>query len=254
MNASIRRTPGASAASTIRSASAAVMASGFSHRTCLPAAAAAIVHSAWRWFGQRDVHGVDVRIGEQRLVRAVGARDAELVGDAPRRVASRDAIATTSQRARLAHPGDDLLAGDVGGRQDPPAELARHRRSTPRGLGHRPERDLEDAVGARPGQDEQDRLRDVLGRASCRPAAACPASGRGPSRSRWRRRPGRRWCSGCPARAARGRAPRSGRPGRTSRRSRPPRSGSPRRPASLAIITRSAASLLSSCGSAARTA
>ena len=51
MNASIRWTPAASAASIIRSASAAVSASGFSHRTCLPARAAAIVHSAWRWFG-----------------------------------------------------------------------------------------------------------------------------------------------------------------------------------------------------------
>ena len=51
MNASMSRTPSASATATIRSASAAVMASGFSHRTCLPARAAAIVHSAWRWFG-----------------------------------------------------------------------------------------------------------------------------------------------------------------------------------------------------------
>ena len=52
MNASIRWTPAASAASIIRSASAAVSASGFSHRTCLPARAAAIDHSAWRWFGR----------------------------------------------------------------------------------------------------------------------------------------------------------------------------------------------------------
>ena len=51
MNASIRRTPSPRQTSTIRSASAAVIASGFSHRTCLPARAAAIVHSAWRWFG-----------------------------------------------------------------------------------------------------------------------------------------------------------------------------------------------------------
>ena len=51
MNASISRTPSASQASTIRSASAAVIASGFSHRTCLPARAAAIVHSACRWLG-----------------------------------------------------------------------------------------------------------------------------------------------------------------------------------------------------------
>ena len=51
MNASIRTTPAASHARLHPSASAAVIASGFSHRTCLPARAAAIVHSAWRWFG-----------------------------------------------------------------------------------------------------------------------------------------------------------------------------------------------------------
>ncbi len=51
MNASISRTPSVAQTSSIRSASAAFMASGFSHRTCFPARAAAIVHSAWRWFG-----------------------------------------------------------------------------------------------------------------------------------------------------------------------------------------------------------
>ena len=48
MNASIRWTPARSAASIMRSASPAVSASGFSHRTCFPASAAAIVHAAWR--------------------------------------------------------------------------------------------------------------------------------------------------------------------------------------------------------------
>ena len=51
MNASIRTTPASSQAAIIRSASRTVVASGFSHRTCLPAAAAAIVHSACRWMG-----------------------------------------------------------------------------------------------------------------------------------------------------------------------------------------------------------
>ena len=55
---------------------------------------------------QRDVDGVDVRVGEERLVRAVGPRDAELVGDRGGRVSpSREAIATTSQRAALRMPG-----------------------------------------------------------------------------------------------------------------------------------------------------
>ena len=50
MKATIDRTPRASAAtaaSTIDSASATVLASGFSHRTCLPASSAAIAISAW---------------------------------------------------------------------------------------------------------------------------------------------------------------------------------------------------------------
>src|SRR5918996_1071917 len=51
MNASIRWRPVSRATSTMPWASSAVMASGFSHRTCLPARSAAIVHSAWRWLG-----------------------------------------------------------------------------------------------------------------------------------------------------------------------------------------------------------
>ena len=51
MNASISSTPASAQASTIVCASPAVSASGFSHSTCLPARAAAIVHAAWRWFG-----------------------------------------------------------------------------------------------------------------------------------------------------------------------------------------------------------
>ncbi len=51
MKASISVTPSALATSIMRWASSAVRASGFSHRTCLPARAAAIDHSACRWFG-----------------------------------------------------------------------------------------------------------------------------------------------------------------------------------------------------------
>ena len=38
-------------APAIASTSATVSAIGFSHRTCLPASSARIVHGAWRWFG-----------------------------------------------------------------------------------------------------------------------------------------------------------------------------------------------------------
>ena len=52
MNASISVTPDRSQTSIIAWASAAVIASGFSHSTCLPAAAARRVHSACRWLGR----------------------------------------------------------------------------------------------------------------------------------------------------------------------------------------------------------
>ena len=52
MNASINATPASRQASTMPAASPAFIASGFSHSTCLPAAAASRVHSAWRWLGR----------------------------------------------------------------------------------------------------------------------------------------------------------------------------------------------------------
>ncbi len=61
---------------TRRSASAAFMAMGFSHSTCLPARAARSVHSACSC-SQRVVDGLDIRIGEQRFVAATGTRDAK---------------------------------------------------------------------------------------------------------------------------------------------------------------------------------
>ncbi len=51
MNASIMGTPASRQAPIMCSASAAVSASGFSHRTGLPARAAAIVHSRCIWLG-----------------------------------------------------------------------------------------------------------------------------------------------------------------------------------------------------------
>ena len=48
MNASMSFTPDRFAASIISAASSLLVASGFSQSTCLPAAAAAIVHSGWR--------------------------------------------------------------------------------------------------------------------------------------------------------------------------------------------------------------
>ena len=64
-------------ASTISLDCAALSANGFSHSTCLPARSAAIVISQWLAVGRGDVDDVDVGIGEQVVVGAVGARDAE---------------------------------------------------------------------------------------------------------------------------------------------------------------------------------
>ena len=74
---------------------------------------------------QRDVDGVDVRVGEQRLVRAVGARDPQGRGGvAGRGRPSRDAIATTSHRVRALDARDDLAGRDAGRGQDPPANAS----------------------------------------------------------------------------------------------------------------------------------
>ena len=51
MNASITSTPFFCAWRMAFSASAAFMAKGFSHSTCLPASAAFMTHSAWRLLG-----------------------------------------------------------------------------------------------------------------------------------------------------------------------------------------------------------
>ena len=65
---------------------------------------------------ERDVDGVDVGVGEERLVRAVGARDAVLARVGLARPAGRGSpTATTSTRSVSAAPREDL-AVDVGGR------------------------------------------------------------------------------------------------------------------------------------------
>ena len=50
--ASSSSTPALLAASNISRTSASLMAMGFSHRMCLPAAAALITHSLCRWLGR----------------------------------------------------------------------------------------------------------------------------------------------------------------------------------------------------------
>ena len=105
MNASISSTPASAQASTIVCASPAVSASGFSHSTCLPARAAAIVHARVEVVRQRDVDGVDVGVREQRLVRPVRPRDPQPGRHLACPPGSRDAIPRTSLRGDRRRPG-----------------------------------------------------------------------------------------------------------------------------------------------------
>ena len=132
MNASISSTPASEQAAAIRSTSAARRLSGFSQRTCLPAAAARIVHSACSAFGQPDVDAVDLGIGEQRLVRVVGTRDAELGGERPCPVAV--ARGDGCEPALGAHQG--CRARTAGGRCSPRSGSPTETAARPRPRSH----------------------------------------------------------------------------------------------------------------------
>ena len=81
--------PPRSAAAAIASASATVLASGFSHSTCLPASSAAIAISAWRVARGADVDEVDVVPGDHRAPVGLGRRPADLRAAAATPAASR---------------------------------------------------------------------------------------------------------------------------------------------------------------------
>ena len=123
MNASIRTHAGGVAGRRpSRSASAAVIASGFSHRTCLPARLpAASTRRGGGWAaGCRPRRPRGRRAAPRTSRGARGCRAARR--GAARAPASRDAIATTSQRAERCIAGITFSARDPGGRQDPPAQ------------------------------------------------------------------------------------------------------------------------------------
>src|SRR5262249_38049171 len=75
---------------------------------------------------QRDVDGVDLRILEQLLVRAVRALESVLAGvlQCPRPLATRDR--DHLKAARFPRPRQDEVI-DAGGREDPPADYHRRR-------------------------------------------------------------------------------------------------------------------------------
>ncbi len=101
-----RRTPAASAAATMASASARELVIGFSTRTCLPARAAASTCGRWVGDRRRDDHGVDVVAGEHgprgRALDPLLARRARLHRARrrpPRGVASGTWLAITRPRS-----------------------------------------------------------------------------------------------------------------------------------------------------------
>ena len=158
MNASIRARPRRRRASTMRSASAAVMASGFSHRTCLPA---------------RPRRSSTPRGGDS----AAGCRRRRPRGrpGAPRRTCARGmpSSAATSGRRRVPRgDGHDARSGPrcacpgrpsraMSAVERTPSEAA-HAASSPRALGDGAEGDLEDPMRPWPGQHEDDRLGHIL--------------------------------------------------------------------------------------------
>ena len=71
--------------------------------------------------GQRDVHGLDVGVGEQLVVRAVGPRDPELGGAAAARSRSPRGDGDDVAARRPLHRRDDLAGGDRRAPEHPPA-------------------------------------------------------------------------------------------------------------------------------------
>ena len=71
------RTFFAAALAASDAASALVVASGFSHSTCLPASIGRRRHREVARVGRADVDGVDRRIGEDRAIVGLGPVDAE---------------------------------------------------------------------------------------------------------------------------------------------------------------------------------
>src|SRR3954471_17295679 len=78
--ASIRNSPRSAASANSAVVDAASSVIGFSHSTAFPAARARRVCSSWSTWGGGDVHDVDLGVGDQRRVGAVGP-PAELGGE-----------------------------------------------------------------------------------------------------------------------------------------------------------------------------
>ncbi len=121
MNASESTSPSRSATSNASSTSSGCGDSGFSQSTCLPASRARMLHSTCMRIGQRDVDGVDLGIGEQRVVAGVRPLDPVLarVGLGAGAVAAADGhdLGAVGQRRAREH-----ATVDARGRHEPPAQ------------------------------------------------------------------------------------------------------------------------------------
>ena len=157
---------------------------------------------------QRHIDGLDLRVGEHVLIRAVGARNLHSRAYASARAASRLATPTSSTF-------DDACAAGIKWRLMCAVEMIPHLTgshaapsscSSPARLRHRPEGRLEDpaSAAAARARTRQPRRRPARSSSPAGRRASGPAPPRGRSPSR--RLPGRCSRSGCPARAAHGRA------------------------------------------------
>ena len=117
-----RTTPARSHAAIIARPSSIESASGFSHRTCLPAAAASSVCDRWRSLVRADVDGVHVIASHDVLDRAE-RRDVVAVG-VRRRPLRRPRADGDDLVAESAHRGDHPRRGDVARTEQAPADGA----------------------------------------------------------------------------------------------------------------------------------
>ena len=109
MNASMRRTPARSAASIMRSASRGRQCQRLFAQDVLAGLGGGDRPCRVEVVRQRDVHGVDVRVGEERLVASRGRSGSEAPPQTrSARARSRDAMATTSQCSAALDARDDL--------------------------------------------------------------------------------------------------------------------------------------------------
>ena len=118
-------TPARRHACSIRTASATVVAIGFSHSTCLPASAAWTTCSAWKAFGEAHEDAVDARVLEEVAEPTVRGACAVRLRERLRAALIAAVDADELAAAGHGHRRRDLDVGMLARADDAPSE--RHR-------------------------------------------------------------------------------------------------------------------------------